>query len=339
MFQFIQTAYAQTQGAAVEVTSDETLFNVVQGMFQVLLNIFIAVLLLFASYLFAKVLSHYIIGKLRDVQGETLHEDVVILVRRMVTVGVIAIGMGIAFQYVLGLDILQLIGFFGLGIGFAFKDMLSNLIAGVIVLMQGRFHIGDFIKIGEYMGKVVEIQTRATILKAIDGTEVIIPNAEFLSKTVISFTTNPSRRVEIAVGVHYNTDLELATEVIEDLMKQNSNILPEPKPKVIAKEFGDSAIILGVRFWVQSRDGVSWITIKSQLVHEIKKAFEQHGITIPFPIRTVHQGTPQDGLGWQQIPQQPAQEAVPAQETQNPPQEAVSPPQAMQDPSVMPEGA
>jgi small-conductance mechanosensitive channel len=216
---------------------------------------------------------------------------------------------------------------FGLGVGFAFKDILSNLLAGVIVLMQGRFHIGDFIKIGENKGKVVEIQTRSTILKALDGTEIIIPNADFLSKTVTSYTTNPTRRVEVEVGVHYNTDLELATQIIEDVVRKNENVLPAPKSKVIAKSFADSAIILAVRFWVQTRDGTSWIIVKSQVdgtswiivksqvVHSIKKAFEEHGITIPFPIRTVHQGAPEDGLEWQnkphEAPEQPEAEKAP----------------------------
>jgi small-conductance mechanosensitive channel len=332
MFNIIQTAYAQAQGVVVETAQDETIGAILFSVFDVLKNVFIAILLLIASFLFAKVLSHYIVSKLRDTQGETLHEDVVILVKRMTTVGVVAIGMAIAFEYVLGFDILQLIGFFGLGVGFAFKDLLANLLAGVIILMQGRFHIGDFIKIGENKGKVIEIQTRSTILKGLDGTEIIIPNANFLSKTVTSYTTNPTRRVQLAVGVHYKTDLELATKIIEDTMKQNQNILPEPEAKVIATEFGDSAIMLDVRFWVASKDGISWIVVRSEVVHLIKKAFEEHGITIPFPIRTVHQGTEQDGLGWEGVaqvapevtevpeaPQQPAegvQTAAPAPDVQ-----------------------
>ena len=299
MFNAIQIAYAQAQGGVEETAQGETLFNILMTVFDVLKNIFIAALLLIASFLFAKMLSHYIINKLRDTQGETLHEDVVILVRRMVTVGVVAVGMAVAFEYVLGFDILQIIGFFGLGVGFAFKDILANLLAGIIILMQGRFHIGDFIKIGVSKGKVVEIQMRSTILKGIDGTEIIIPNANFLSKTVISYTTNPSRRAQLVVGVHYKTDLDLATRMIEDVLKQNQNILPEPKAKVIATEFGDSAIKLNVRFWVTSKDGVSWVVVRSEVVHAIKKAFEEQGITIPFPIRTIHKETEQDGLRWQ----------------------------------------
>ena len=299
MFKVIQIAYAQAQGVVGEPAQDETLFNILVTILDVLKNIFIAGLLLVASFLFAKMLSHYIVNKLRDTQGETLHEDVVILVKRMTTVGVVAIGMAIAFEYVLGFDILQIVGFFGLGLGFAFKDLLANLLAGVIVLMQGRFHIGDFIKIGENKGKVVEIQTRSTILKGLDGTEIIIPNANFLSKTVTSYTTNPSRRVQLVVGVHYKTDMELVTKIIEDVLKQNQNILPEPKAKVIATDFGDSAIMLNVRFWVASKDGISWVVVRSEVVLAIKKAFEERGITIPFPIKTVYQGTEEDGLGWQ----------------------------------------
>jgi small conductance mechanosensitive channel len=297
MFNFVSTAYAQE--IAMEGQND-TVLNVLLAILGFMRNLFIAGLLLIASFIFARILSHYIIGKLRATQGETLHEDVVILVRRMVSVFVIAVGMGIAFQYVLGLDVLQIIGFFGLGLGFAFKDILSNLLAGVIVLMQGRFHIGDLIKIGQFMGKVVEIQTRATILRAIDGTEIIIPNADFLSKTVTSFTTNPTRRIQLIVGVHYKTDIDVAVKIIESVLMKNKNILQKPRPRVIATEFGESAITLSIRFWAQSKDAVCWIYTRSKVINDIRKAFEQQGITIPFPIRTVHRGTEADGLGWQQ---------------------------------------
>jgi small conductance mechanosensitive channel len=165
------------------------------------------------------------------------------------------------------------------------KDIIINFLAGVMILAQKYFTIGDFINIEGTIGKIVEIQTRATILQALDGTMVVVPNSELFSKQVISYTSNPFRRIELAVGVGYDTDLNQAVENCYSAIKSTSGILVEPKPVVIVKGFGDSSIDLAVRAWVESRGG--WLKIKSNLTMNIKSHFDKADINIPFPIRTV----------------------------------------------------
>ncbi len=106
-----------------------------------------------------------------------------------------------------GLNFTAVIGALSLGIGFALKDIIGNFISGVIMLAQNRINIGDFIKVKDILGTIVSIDTRATILQAIDGTEVVIPNQIMLGETLISYTTNPFRRIDLGVGVDYKTNL------------------------------------------------------------------------------------------------------------------------------------
>ncbi len=266
------------------------------SMLNLMKNVIIAVIILFAFYIIAKLFARYAIRSMRKTQGESLHEDVIVLVRRVITVGTMAIGFAIVAQYIFNFDFLQIIGFFGLGIGFAFKDLLSNLIAGVLILMQKRFSSGDFIQIGEgsLKGVIVEISMRSTILKSLEGTQIIVPNSDLLTKTVTSYTSNNERRIEVKVGVHYKTNLEMATTTILEVLRKEEEILENPEPVAIATEFGESAIVISVRFWVESRS--SWINTRSRVIREIKKAFDSKDITIPFPIRTIEM-TPADSLG------------------------------------------
>jgi len=153
------------------------------------------------------------------------------------------------------------------------------------MLSQDRVRIGDFIKVSEILGTIVSIDTRATILQGIDGTEIVIPNITMLSETVISYSTNPFRRIDLDVGVDYGTDLPMVTSLIKGILDKDSNIVPQPESVILVDEFGDSSINIKIRFWVES--GNNWMNTRSNLAYKIKQAFDDLGINIPFPIRTL----------------------------------------------------
>src|SRR5690606_14530628 len=139
-----------------------------------------------------------------DKKGEDVHEASLVLVERVTVITISIIGITIAFA-INGLNFTAVIGALSLGIGFALKDIIGNFISGVIMLSQNRVRIGDFIKVKDILGTIIGIDARATILQAIDGTEVVIPNQTMLGETLISYSTNPFRRVKLDIGVDYKT--------------------------------------------------------------------------------------------------------------------------------------
>lgn len=243
----------------------------------------ISAVIIFISFILAKVVSSRIKNKVIEKTGEE-HPEVTILSGRFAYAITLTIGVTIGLK-VSGIDLTTIIAAVSVGIGFALQDLITNFIAGIMILASKQFTVGDFIKVNDTLGVVKEIQSRATVLKAINGTRVIVPNSELFTNQVVSYTSNPVRRVDFLVGVQYSTNLQVAIDVASKVLEENKEVLDEPKPTVYLTEFSDSSINLSVRFWVESRAG--WIRIRSIIIKEIKEAFDKAGITIPFPIRTL----------------------------------------------------
>jgi small conductance mechanosensitive channel len=293
-----------TRGSDTAATpkAANSVLDLFKGVFDYGQRFIVTMAILLGSYIIGKIIAGRVIRHIQKSRGDVLYQDLENLIHRSIVYGAMFTGFAVCLEFIFNIDFLQIVGFFGLGIGFAFRDLLANLIGGVVVILQNRFHVGDFICIGgSIKGKVMEIQTRATILKAIDGTEIIVPNADLLKKTVQSYTAHHVRRIGIPISVHYNTNIELATRLIENIMKKKPHILKKPKAKVIAKGFGDSAIELEARFNIDPQEhGKSWIEIKSEIIEEVQQAFAENGITIPFPQRVIHQSSDRDGLDWKE---------------------------------------
>ena len=210
--------------------------------------------------------------------------EVLILIERAVYSGIIVLGMIISFQIV-GINIASLFAFLGVGIGFAMKDFLANFLAGVMILTQKKFKIGDTVDIEGIKGKITEIDSRITQVKGFDGTNLIVPNAKMLSSVIQNFSANEFRRICFDVGVHYDTPLQESIDLAIKSIQKSRDIIPEPPVQVLATSFADSAIILSCRFWVQSN--VFWPHIQSKIIQQLKNDFDKAGIIIPFPIRTL----------------------------------------------------
>lgn len=249
----------------------------------------IAAFVVFVLTIFvAKIAKNAVESRISD-QIDEEHQEVLVLAGRMTFFGIMILGITVALK-IAGIDLTTILAAVAFGIGFALRDLISNFIAGVMILVSRQFKIGDFLKIGSTMGKVMEIQTRATILKSFDGTKIIVPNSEIFSNVVISTTTNPFRRIEIPLYISYDTDIKYAIQVAMRVLKKHPRIQKKPGPTVIVKDYGDSSIDLVARFWVGSRDG--WIKIKSDMLHKMYDAFNDAGIIIPYEV--MHLETSQD---------------------------------------------
>lgn len=280
---FFETASAQAIGMAQTAQEEST-----SGVW-LFWSDFLQAIPLWIAAAIVFIVSFFVAGFFRRVVSfrlgnKDLNREVMILIERTVYTGIVILGLIVSFQIV-GIDLGSLLAFLGVGIGFALKDLLSNFFAGVMILTQKKFKIGDVVKVSDQTGTVTEIDARTTQVKAFDGTNLIIPNAQMITNVVQNFTANSFRRVVVNVGVHYATPLAEAIQIAVASVKKHEKVVPEPKPQVIATEFGDSAITLEVKFWVESRSG--WLVTRSEVIQQLKKDFDAAGIEIPFPIRTL----------------------------------------------------
>lgn len=175
-------------------------------------------------------------------------------------------------------------GIAGIAIGFAAKDTLSNFISGIFLYMDRTFSIGDIIEIDGKVGKVVDIHLRKTVIRGFDNKIITIPNSRTAEAMVINYSQEPTRRVQVPVGIAYEADLEKATKIILDIVKKDEDFLNEPKPGVVVKGFGDFSVDLEARAWVENKD---FLDKKVKLIKQIKIAFDKQGIEIPYPKRVM----------------------------------------------------
>ena len=266
------------------------LANKIAGFFDYIINqipSWIAGFIVFVlTIIIAKMAKSAVESRISD-QIDEEHQEVLVLAGRVTFFGTLAVGITVALK-IAGIDLTTILAAVAFGIGFALQDLIMNFIAGVLILVSRQFTIGDFIKVGDTVGKVVEIQTRATILKAIDGTKVIVPNSEIFTSQVVSYTSNPMRRVVVPLYVSYDTDIRYAIKVAMEVLKKHPKIQKKPAPSVILKDYGDSSIDLAARFWVGSRDG--WFKVKSEIMEQMWNAFSDAGIVVPFNVMHVETG-------------------------------------------------
>jgi small-conductance mechanosensitive channel len=199
----------------------------------------------------------------------------------------VALGtIGVNMSAVMGAGAVLLVG-----IGFGLQKLAENFISGLLLLLERPVQKGDFIDVGGLLGTVDDIGLRATRVISRDGVTMIVPNANLVTSMVVNHTVpTHSRRIQIAVGVAYGTDLDHACKVLIDLAAASKDVIPEPVPEVRHTGFGDSAINLALLCWIaHARDE---LVIASAIRFEIDRAFKREKIDIPFPQCTVHMQPP-----------------------------------------------
>ncbi len=188
----------------------------------------------------------------------------------------------------LGFDttsLLAILGAAGLAVGLALKDSLSNFASGVMLITFRPFKGGDFVQIGSTMGTVEEIRMFHTLLKTPGGQALWIPNGGITNSQITNFSVKPTRRVDIAVEVSYDDDLRKAREVIEQVVRSDERVLSDPAPQIVVVELAAHGVRFAVRPWTKTAD---WWPTTCSLLERIKLAFDEHGITIPYPQQDVH---------------------------------------------------
>ena len=197
-----------------------------------------------------------------------------------VVVSLSSIGINLTFLSVLG-------GAFGVGLAFGLQKIASNYVCGFIILMDKSIHIGDILLVGEHYGVVTLIRSRYTVLRKLDGIEVIIPNETLISENIINHSFSDRKaRISIEVQISYQSSVDKAFEIMLNAAKSEKRVLKDPEPATYLRGFGDSGIDLLLSFYIVDPEEGSW-GLKSDINRKIWKKFQEEGIEIPYPYRTV----------------------------------------------------
>lgn len=177
------------------------------------------------------------------------------------------------------------LGAAGFAVGFALQGSLSSFAAGVLILVLRPFRQGDYIEAAGVAGTVQEIQLFVTVLSTPDNVRILVPNSKIYGDTIKNYSANPTRRIDLVIGVGYGSSLEQAQEVLARVIQSEPRVLQEPTPQIAVAELADSSVNFVVRPWVKRED---YWSVRFDLTERIKQELDQADIEIPFPQRTVH---------------------------------------------------
>jgi small conductance mechanosensitive channel len=210
---------------------------------------------------------------------------------RVAQIGVVAAGAGVALTVAVpSFDPDEAIAVLGIGsvaVGFAFKDILQNFLAGLLILFTEPFRVGDLIEAQGQLGEVEEIQTRATFVKTLDGRRAVVPNAALFVDTVLVLTAYVARRVEVDLSVGYGDDLGQARRLVLEAVGQVEGVASEPAPHVLVDAHGDSGVLLKARWWVPNQGGPGIAGSKDAVLERLAETFPAAGLDIPYPTRSM----------------------------------------------------
>jgi small-conductance mechanosensitive channel len=276
---FLEPMIAVLDAAAIPLGpgSEISLWDILRS------TIAIAVLLSIALYL-----TSLIEARIRT--SQTLSPTVQVLFTKSLKLVLISLAVIVAITSV-GIDLTALAvvgGLLGVGIGFGLQKIVSNLISGVILLIDKSIKPGDIISVSGTYGWVTALGGRYVSVVTRDGVEHLIPNETLISEPVENWTHTQRRtRLKLDLFVHHDSDLKAVIALCEEAARATERVLPEPAPKCLFIEFGESSLKLQLRFWIgDAQNGVQ--NVKSDVLLEIWQRFKQQGIRVPYPQRDLH---------------------------------------------------
>jgi small conductance mechanosensitive channel len=265
----------------------EKINEMVRQTFSILPNLLVA-LVVFTFFYFVAKWSRTLVRKLITRYQRTRYLGR--LLGRLSQGAVILLGLLVSLSIVIpsfhARDLIQVLGLGSVAIGFAFRDIFQNFLAGILLLITQPFHIGDQIVVTGFEGAVEDIQTRATIIKTYDGRRIVIPNSTLFNQSVTVNTAYPIRRSEYDVGIGYGDDVEQAQRLIIEALKNVDSVVAEPAPDTIVQALADSNVSIKARWWTKS-DRSSVVTTHGKAIAAIKKTLAESGIDLPFPTQHV----------------------------------------------------
>ncbi len=254
-------------------------------------NLAIAVLILVLGIYLAKIARNVAL----KVFGRIIQHQVL---RGLFASFVYIFGIGITIFIVLSIlnldkavtSLLAGAGILGLALAFAFQDIASNFIAGIVMSFTRPIEIGDLVKVKDYMGKVESIRLRDSVIRTFEGQMVFIPNKEIFQNPIENYSKLKKRRMDLVVGISYGDDLEKVKKVTIEAVSGITRRSTDDPIHLYFQEFADSSINFSLRIWVNSPEQPIYLEVRSEAIMLIKAAFDKNDIMIPYPIRTLDFG-------------------------------------------------
>ncbi len=246
----------------------------------------IALAVLLVAWLIAR-LVRYLLERRWARSRTTSFADVMpkLVAWTIVALGLLA-ALTLAFPSVDPVDVLAGLGVISIAAGFAFQDIFSNLLSGLLLIMRQPFVAGDQITVDAHQGTVESITIRETSIKTFDGRRILIPNKDVYQNAICIQTAHPAVRTSVVVGCSYDDDLERAARTALDALGQTEGVLEDPGPEAYFTDFGDSSINLDLRYWSDPHQAEIRHT-QHHVIVAVKAAFDEAGLDIPWPIRTL----------------------------------------------------
>lgn len=268
------------------------IWRTLQGMAQDLVKrlpyLFVSAVVFAAFYFGAKLLR---MGVYQLSRRTRRGRNVALVFGRLSQVVLVLIGLLVALTILLpsfhAADLIQLLGIGGVAISFAFRDILQNFLAGILILLIEPFQIGDEIVFGEFEGSVEEIQTRATLIRTYDGRRVIVPNSSLFTSPVIVNTAFSIRRIQYDVGIGVGDDIDRAKAIILAALQEVEDVLPAPAPEVLVVDLADFSVKLRIWFWINPPKRIELLHTRDRVLARIKTRLIDNGIDLPFPTQQV----------------------------------------------------
>ena len=170
-----------------------------------------------------------------------------------------------------------------IALGFASRDVLANLVSGTFLVLDPRFHVGDWIQWNDREGIIEDISFRVTRVHTFDNELITVPNSELTNTAITNPVAKDRRRITVVVGIGYDDDVEHARSVLADIAAAHDEILDRPSARVLLEELGDSAVMLRTLFWIADPARAEVLRIRSEYVEAVKRRFEAEGIELPYP--------------------------------------------------------
>lgn len=237
----------------------------------------------------AIVLSRWLSKAVRTAAGRQEHrENISLILSRLTRWVILILGLTLAAEQIIPnvTSLLAGLGIAGFTLGFALQDVAKNFIAGLLILLQRPFEIGDVINVSGFTGTVLDISLRTTDMRTADGLFVTIPNGDVFVSSITNYTQAPRRRIEIPVGVGYDAEPDQVEQVALEAIQAVPGLLANPAPSVIYSNLGDAAVQISIYYWIDAST-TEYLLAKDQGIKRIMAAFDQHGIDMPFPTMAV----------------------------------------------------
>lgn len=261
--------------------------NFFQQVLSILPGLFFSLIIIGLTYYISKISNRMVNKSMQRMQLKpALIEFIQTLIAFFIWVCGLLLVASILFPSVTPAKILTALGFGSIAVGFAFKDIFENFMAGVLILLREPFKIHDFIEVGGIIGSVEKITIRDTYIKDLDGQRVVIPNAKLFKNDVTVLTHRDKRRVCIMCGIAYHEDISKVKELLLKEVKKLKTVSKEHPLEVRADHFGESSVNLKIYWFTQSNPEDVRVSI-DEVVTKVKSVLDKAKIEIPFPYRTL----------------------------------------------------